>query len=93
MFKKYRQAEEYLNSKITSAQSEQFPGHLGLERMREFLARLGNPQLKYKTIHVVGTAGKGSTSYFTAQILQNSGQKVGLHTSPHLQTLRERFVI
>lgn len=93
MITTFAEAQDYLNSKIPTGQTEQFPGHLGLERMREFLRRLDNPQLKYKTIHVVGTAGKGSTAYLTAQILQHAGLKAGLHTSPHLQTVRERFVI
>lgn len=93
MITTYHQTQTYLNNKIPTGQTEKFPGHLGLERMREFLRRLDNPQLKYETIHVVGTAGKGSTSYLTAKILQQAGLKVGLHTSPHLTTLRERFVV
>ncbi len=93
MINSFAEAESYLHSKIPTGQTEVFPGHLGLERMREFLRRLGNPQLKYKTIHIVGTAGKGSTAYLSAKILQQAGLKVGLHTSPHLQTMRERFVI
>ena len=55
--------------------------------------RLGNPENKIKTIHVAGTNGKGSTSHFIASILQESGYKVGLYTSPHLLDFRERIRI
>ncbi len=51
---------------------------------------MGNPQSSYPTVHVGGTAGKGSTSTFIAGILQQSGYKVGLHVSPHLEDIRER---
>jgi dihydrofolate synthase / folylpolyglutamate synthase len=52
---------------------------------------LGNPQDSFKTIHVAGTNGKGSSSHFLASILQESGYKTGLYTSPHLKDFRERF--
>ncbi|MGV3546748.1 MAG: bifunctional folylpolyglutamate synthase/dihydrofolate synthase [Pedobacter sp.] len=52
---------------------------------------LGNPQNKYKTIHIGGTNGKGSTSHMLAAILQNAGYKTGLYTSPHLKDFRERI--
>jgi dihydrofolate synthase/folylpolyglutamate synthase len=52
---------------------------------------LGNPQEKYKTIHVGGTNGKGSTSHMLAAILQQAGYKTGLYTSPHLKDFRERI--
>lgn len=52
---------------------------------------LGNPHQKYLTIHVAGTNGKGSTSHMLASILQESGYKVGLTTSPHLKDFRERI--
>jgi dihydrofolate synthase / folylpolyglutamate synthase len=51
---------------------------------------LNNPERKLKTIHVAGTNGKGSTSSMLASILQESGYKVGLYTSPHLKDFRER---
>src|ERR1700733_1187431 len=54
---------------------------------------LGNPQNKFKSIHVAGTNGKGSTSHMLASILQSSGLKVGLYTSPHLKDFRERIKI
>ena len=52
---------------------------------------LGNPHKSYKTIHVGGTNGKGSTSHLLAAILQRSGYRVGLYTSPHLIDFRERI--
>jgi dihydrofolate synthase/folylpolyglutamate synthase len=52
---------------------------------------LGNPQNKFKTIHIAGTNGKGSTSHMLAAILQQAGYKTGLYTSPHLKDFRERI--
>ena len=54
---------------------------------------LKNPEKKFKTIHVAGTNGKGSTSHMLASILQEAGYKVGLYTSPHLKDFRERIKI
>lgn len=54
---------------------------------------LGNPQTKFKTIHVAGTNGKGSVSHMLASILQTAGYKTGLYTSPHLKDFKERIKI
>jgi len=54
---------------------------------------LNFPETKFKTIHVAGTNGKGSTSHMLASILQEAGYKVGLYTSPHLKDFRERIKI
>lgn len=54
---------------------------------------LGNPQNKFKSIHIAGTNGKGSTSHMLAAILQTAGYKTGLYTSPHLKDFRERIKI
>lgn len=51
---------------------------------------LGNPHKKFRTVHIAGTNGKGSTSHMLASILQAAGYKTGLHTSPHLKDFRER---
>lgn len=64
-----------------------------LTNIRTLCEALGNPQEKFKTIHIAGTNGKGSTSHALAAILQNSGYKTGLYTSPHLVDFRERFRI
>ena len=53
--------------------------------------KLGNPERWFKSVHVAGTNGKGSTSHFVASILQEAGYKVGLYTSPHLVDFRERI--
>jgi dihydrofolate synthase / folylpolyglutamate synthase len=55
--------------------------------------RLGNPQHQFKSVHVAGTNGKGSTSHMLAAILQTAGYKTGLYTSPHLKDFRERIRI
>lgn len=83
----------YLQTTIPAGKKEQFPGNLGLKRMKEFLRRIGNPHQSFPSIHIAGTSGKGSTALFTARILQAANLKVGLHTSPHLQTVRERMAI
>ena len=54
---------------------------------------LGNPQNTFKTIHIAGTNGKGSTSHMLAAILQTAGYKTGLYTSPHLKDFRERIKV
>jgi dihydrofolate synthase / folylpolyglutamate synthase len=54
---------------------------------------IGNPQHKFKTIHIAGTNGKGSTSHMLAAILQQNGYKTGLYTSPHIKDFRERIRI
>ncbi|MCC8425674.1 folylpolyglutamate synthase/dihydrofolate synthase family protein [Mucilaginibacter sp. UR6-11] len=55
--------------------------------------RLDNPQHKFRTIHIAGTNGKGSTSHMLAAVLQTAGYKTGLYTSPHLKDFRERIRI
>ena len=59
----------------------------------DMMAALGNPERKFRSIHVAGTNGKGSVSHFLASILQEAGYKVGLYTSPHLVDFRERIRI
>jgi len=66
---------------------------LGLERFAALLERLGNPQQAFPCVHIAGTNGKGSTTVFTASILQAAGYKVGRYLSPHLFDLRERIAI
>ena len=59
----------------------------------DMMAALGNPEKRFRSIHVAGTNGKGSVSHFLASILQEAGYKVGLYTSPHLVDFRERIRI
>jgi dihydrofolate synthase / folylpolyglutamate synthase len=63
----------------------------GLYNISVFLDKLGNPQNRYKTLHIAGTNGKGSTSHMLASVLQEQGYKVGLFTSPHLKSFTERM--
>lgn len=67
--------------------------NLGLERISILLEKLKNPHLGYKTIHIAGTNGKGSTSTMLASILQSSGYKVGLYTSPFIVDFKESISI
>ena len=64
-----------------------------LINIRSFIDHLQNPHFNFKSIHVAGTNGKGSVSHMLASILQESGYKVGLYTSPHLKDFRERIKI
>ncbi|MCR5013640.1 MAG: bifunctional folylpolyglutamate synthase/dihydrofolate synthase [Bacteroidales bacterium] len=65
----------------------------GLDNTISMLELLGNPHRNFKTIHVAGTNGKGSTSHLLASIFQEAGFKTGLFTSPHLRDFRERIRI
>jgi dihydrofolate synthase / folylpolyglutamate synthase len=64
-----------------------------LSNINNLVSYLGNPQNKFKSIHVGGTNGKGSSSHMLSSIFQEAGYKVGLYTSPHLKDFRERIKI
>jgi dihydrofolate synthase/folylpolyglutamate synthase len=66
---------------------------LGLDSMHSFLARVGHPEQQLRYVHVAGTNGKGSVSVTLLTILAAAGYRVGLYTSPHLSSVRERFRI
>jgi dihydrofolate synthase/folylpolyglutamate synthase len=66
---------------------------LGLERMQTASKRLENPQNEYKSIHVAGTNGKGSTCAYLESCLRRMGFATGLFTSPHIVDFEERFII
>ncbi|UCG78649.1 MAG: bifunctional folylpolyglutamate synthase/dihydrofolate synthase [Nitrospirota bacterium] len=66
---------------------------LGLSNIRRVLELLGDPQANFRSVHVAGTNGKGSTSSIIASVLQRAGFKVGLFTSPHLVSFTERIRI
>ncbi len=68
-----------------------FGSVLGLERIRELLYRLGDPQKDLKIIHVAGTNGKGSVSRFIYQILREAGYDTGIYSSPYLEVFNERI--
>ncbi len=83
------------HERIASVRSGAHPGriryHLG--RMQRLLEELGNPQVGVPTVHIAGTKGKGSTSAMCASILAHSGYRVGLFTSPHMHSFRERIQV
>lgn len=83
----YDEALDYLESLAV------FGVRLGLQRIEELLRRLGNPEKKYKTVHITGTNGKGSTARFIANSLTACGIKTALYTSPHLVCYEERMEI
>jgi dihydrofolate synthase / folylpolyglutamate synthase len=64
-----------------------------LDRMRELLSLLDNPQERLKIVHVAGTKGKGSTSAMIASVLSAAGYRTGLYTSPHVDRVEERLII
>ena len=65
----------------------------GLDRIEALLRALGDPHEAFDTVHIAGTNGKGSTAAFTAALLAETGARVGLYTSPHLNDIRERFLV
>lgn len=64
-----------------------------LDRIERGLAALGRPERAYRTVHVTGTKGKGSTSRLLAALLRRAGLRVGLYTSPHVEHIRERIAV
>jgi dihydrofolate synthase/folylpolyglutamate synthase len=83
----YREAYQFISS------LKRFGGGRGLEAIRKSLASIQTPQLSYPSIHIAGTNGKGSVSEILSSLLQESGRKVGLFTSPHLMKMNERIRI
>ena len=81
------QAERHLRS------LELFGMRFGLDRMRRMMTVLGSPQLRFDTIHVVGTNGKTSTTRMIAAILERHGLRTGAYTSPHLSSYTERVQV
>ena len=64
-----------------------------LDRMRSLAESCGNPQNDYRIVHIAGSKGKGSTSVFLGSILHEAGFTVGIYTSPHVDSYRERFLL
>src|SRR5512139_579078 len=65
----------------------------GLSNSRQLMGLMGNPHLRFRSVHVAGTNGKGSTAAFLAGMLLAAGYRVGLYTSPHLVSFTERIRI
>lgn len=96
MSDRYQDALSFLYDRIDYERAVAMPygrRALSLDRMRELLARLDNPQNGLPIVHVAGTKGKGSTSAMIAAALSAGGFSTGLYTSPHLERLEERFAI
>jgi dihydrofolate synthase/folylpolyglutamate synthase len=94
VFKDYKQTLDYLFARLpmfTRIGAAAYKADLS--NTVELCNQLGNPQHHFKTIHIAGTNGKGSTSHMLASILQSGGYKTGLYTSPHLKDFRERIRI
>ena len=88
----YKETTEYLYNQLPFFQKVGASAYKpGLERSLALDSLFDSPHRSYKTIHIGGTNGKGSTSHTLAAILQSAGYKVGLYTSPHLIDFRERI--
>ncbi len=88
----YRETLEWMFNRLPMYQRQGAPAyHAKLQPSIALAAYLGDPQQQFKSIHVAGTNGKGSSSHMLASILQEAGWKVGLYTSPHLRDFRERI--
>lgn len=91
----YRQAVDYLLSLVDhERQAPSLPRQkriYDLQRVEAFLARLGDPHLSARTVHIAGTKGKGSTAAMVDSILGVAGYRTGFYSSPHLHTFRERI--
>ncbi len=90
----YQQTLEWMYAQLPNYQLKGKEAYSNkLEPIVNFCTYLNNPQKQFKSIHVAGTNGKGSSSHMLASILQEAGYKVGLYTSPHLKDFRERIKI
>ncbi|MFH1825243.1 MAG: folylpolyglutamate synthase/dihydrofolate synthase family protein [Candidatus Firestonebacteria bacterium] len=93
---KVESAIKYLNSFTDYEKTTGYSynaAYFNLARIKYILSKLGNPHLKIPSIHIAGTKGKGSVANLVSGILANSGLKVGLYTSPHIITFKERIKI
>lgn len=89
-------AEQFLLARVDYERATAIPydkRDFKLDRMVRFLARLGNPQVGMKIVHIAGTKGKGSTAAMIAAMLSAAGYRTGLYTSPHLDRVEERMRI
>ncbi len=90
----YSQTLSYLYSRFPEYQLIGSPAYKpDLNNTIAICKLLGNPENKFKSVHIAGTNGKGSVSHMLASVLQCAGYKVGLYTSPHLKDFRERIKI
>ena len=91
---RYRAAMAFLASRENHERGPQQNAQaFQLASMRALLAQLGDPQNALSAIHIAGTKGKGSTAAMLASVGSANGYRVGLYTSPHLDSVEERFVV
>ncbi|MCD6067411.1 MAG: bifunctional folylpolyglutamate synthase/dihydrofolate synthase [Bacteroidetes bacterium] len=92
MGKDYKQTVEYLFSRLPMFQRIGAAAYkANLDNTWKLMDALDHPYRQFKSIHIAGTNGKGSTSHMIAAVLQQAGYKTGLYTSPHLKDFRERI--
>ncbi len=90
----YQETLDWLFNKLPMYQREGSAAYKAdLSNSISLATYLGNPQNDFKSVHIAGTNGKGSTSHMMASVLQEAGYTVGLYTSPHLKDFRERIKI
>lgn len=87
----FSEAREILARYVPKSRSMSAP--YSLERMQQLMTALGNPQNRLKVIHLAGTSGKTSTSYYIAAMLNVAGKKTGLTISPHIDEVNERLQV
>ncbi len=92
--KEYKAAIDFLYGQIPIFQEVgNIAFRIGLGNIRKLCKALGNPQNHFRSIHIAGTNGKGSTAHLLSAVLQANGYKTGLYTSPHYKDFRERIKI
>ncbi len=94
VFASYEEAIDFLDRSVNYEERTDWsytPAELKLNRIRRLLDHLGNPHHAFRSIHIAGTKGKGSTAAMLERCLRETGQTTGLFTSPHLLTPRERI--
>jgi len=90
----YKETVSYLFEKLPMYQRQgRIAFKKDLKNIRTLCEHTGNPQLRFKSIHIGGTNGKGSVSHILSSVLQEAGYKTGLYTSPHLKDFRERIKV
>ncbi|MGB5378378.1 bifunctional folylpolyglutamate synthase/dihydrofolate synthase [Muriicola sp.] len=90
----YQETLDWMFAQLPMYQQKGVTAYNGkLQGIQSFATHLGEPQKNFRSIHVAGTNGKGSSSHMLASILAEAGYKVGLYTSPHLKDFRERIRI
>ena len=87
LFKTYEEALEWIHGRLVMGMKP------GLKRMEWMMKRLGHPERRFKSIHVAGTNGKGSTVTYLREMLEAAGQVVGTFTSPYITTFNERISV